>query len=92
MVTLHLGIGIDTTTNDCLTRTDGSGIFIWDERTLKKLEDMNMSGASLKDKQTLFIVHMMKLTYELMMDERYRMRGIAFQPFIGKAIGLRKDE
>ena len=91
-LTLHLGIGIDTTTNDCLTRTDGSGIFVWDERTLKKLEDMNMSGASLKDKQTLFIVHMMKLTYELMMDERYSMRGIAFQLFIGKAIGLRKDK
>lgn len=92
-LTLHLGIGIDNTTNDCLTCMDGSGTFICYERTLKKLdEDKNLSGASLKDKQILFIVHMMKLTYELMMDERYCVRDIAFQPFIGKAIGLRKDK
>jgi hypothetical protein len=83
------GFSINPNATDCLTRTNGTGLFIWSERTIKKLEDTNMSGASLQDKQIQFVLCMFKLIYELMMNKRDCVHSGPFKPFMSKVMGLR---
>jgi hypothetical protein len=44
------------------------------------------------NKQLQLVVCMLKFTYELMLSEQSRLPVVAFQPFLGKAIGLRKNK
>lgn len=90
-LSLCLGLAIDpSSSNDCLTRTNGTGLFIWSERTMKKLDEMKAKqGTTLQAKQIRFILAMLRLTYELMMSNMHCISSEPLKPFMKGITNLR---
>ena len=95
-LTMHTSIIIEPNDeydeDDCLTQTDGSGLFVWSETTLQKIESARIAGVTTsKEKQTVFALHMLQFTYELMMKRDDCVTSNPFRRFMGGAIALQKS-
>ena len=82
---MHIGLGIDTAggENACLIRRE-DGIFVWSERTMRKLEESNSPG-TLETKQIKLICGTFELAYRLMMGKDAIDNGVPFRHFLGPA-------
>ena len=80
--------------DDCLTQTDGGGLFVWSAATLQKLDAVRIAGVTtLKEKQIVFALRMLQFTYELMMKRAdcVPSQSHPFKPFIGRAVVLQNN-
>jgi hypothetical protein len=74
--------------HNCISER-GNGLFQWSDATINKLQSCSVSGAnSLKEKQTVFVLHMLQFTYELMMHQDACVPNRPFNLFMGRALNL----
>jgi len=80
-LTLYIGLSWNpNSVNEYLTNKS-NGLFIWDEVSIKKLNESKVTG-DLQSKKLIFICCMIKLVYSLML-ELESVPITPFQPFVG---------
>ena len=78
--------------DDCLTQTNGGGLFVWSAAALQKLDAARIAGVmTLKEKQIVFALRMLQFTYELMMKRADCVPSHPFKPFMGRAVVLQQS-
>jgi hypothetical protein len=84
-LTLYIGLSWNpNSVNEYLTN-ESNGLFIWDEVSIKKLNESKVTG-DLQSKKLIFICCMNELVYSLML-ELESVPITPFQPFVG--VGIR---
>ena len=64
---MYIGVGIDASRdNSILTDCSKGGVFVWSERTMKKLTEENVNG-SIEERQGKLICCIFQQIYSLMM-------------------------
>ena len=83
-----VAFAIDPNRIECLTREEG-GLFVWSERTIKKLEETRGATETLDQRKVKLVICMLTLLINLLMDTEVNLaEGCFLEPFMGSTFNL----
>jgi len=83
-----VAIIIDPNRSDCLTKQE-SGVLVWSERTINRLEETKGSNETLQQRQLKLVMSMLALLINLLLEKDANLaEGCFLEPFMGSTFNL----